>query len=289
VDAGDDALHSNGSMAIYSGEIYLVSGDDGIHADTSLEVNGGNIDIKGSYEGLESALITINDGNIHIQSSDDGINITSENGEAQFMGRPGQVPEVLGDNFLYINGGYIAVNSGGDGLDVNGPVKMTGGTVIVSGPTANDNGALDYFGIFEVTGGYLLAVGSSGMAQAPSTSSTQNSVLVNLVSTQSAGTLVHIENEGGEDVLTYASPKQFQSIVLCSSALQYGTTYVIYIGGSATGTATDGLYSGGSYTPGSQVDVFTISGVVTMLGSGGGFPSGPGRPGGMVPGNMPNG
>jgi hypothetical protein len=155
--------------------------------------------------------------------------------------------------------------------------------------TANDNGALDYLGAFEVTGGYLLAVGSSGMAQAPSTSSKQNSVLANLASAQPGGTLVHIETEGGEDILTYVSPKQFQSVVLCSSALQDGTTYIIYTGGSATGTATDGLYSGGSYTPGGQVNTFTVSGPVTLLGSSGGFPGGPGGPGGIGPGNMPNG
>jgi hypothetical protein len=101
--------------------------------------------------------------------------------------------------------------------------------------------------------------------------------------------LVHIETEDGEDILTYISPKQFQSVVLCSSALQDGTTYIIYTGGSATGTATDGLYSGGSYTPGSQVDTFTVSGLVTTLGSSGGFQGGPIGPDGMGPGNMPNG
>ena len=163
---------------------------------------------------------------------------------------------------------------------------MTGGTIIVSGPTANDNGALDYYGTFEVTGGYQLAVGSSGMAQAASASSTQNSVLVNLASVQAAGTIVHIEAEDGEDTLTYTSPKQFQSVVLCSPALQEGTTYVIYTGGSATGTVTDGLYSGGSYTPGTQIDTFTIAGTVTMIGSGGRFQGGPGGPGQRI---MPGG
>jgi lipopolysaccharide export system protein LptA len=286
VDACDDALHSNGSLAIYSGETYLVSGDDGIHADTSLVVDGGNVEIKGSYEGMESAHVTINEGNIHIQSSDDGINVKGENGEDQFMRPPGQVPEAAGDNFLIINGGYIAINASGDGLDINGSIKMTGGQLTISGPTANDNSALDYYGTFEITGGYLVAAGSSGMAQAPSLSSTQNSVLVNLASAQAAGTIIHIETEDGEDILTYTSPKPFQSVVLCSLALQDGTTHVIYTGGSATGTATDGIYSGGSYTPGSQIDTFTISSTVTTIGSGGGFQGGPGGRGQR---DIPNG
>lgn len=35
-------------------------------------------------------------------------------------------------------------------------------TVIIKGPTANNNGALDYTGYFQINGGYLVAVGSAG-------------------------------------------------------------------------------------------------------------------------------
>ena len=67
--------------------------------------------------------------------------------------------EESGDNHLIINGGYIVVDATGDGFDVNGPIEMTGGTVIINGPTVFYNGALDYAGDFRVTGGYLVAVG----------------------------------------------------------------------------------------------------------------------------------
>jgi hypothetical protein len=96
------------------------------------------------------------------------------------------------DNYLKINGGYVTVNSGGDGIDVNGPVTMTGGVAIVNGPTDNGNGALDYTGSFKVSGGTLIAFGSVGMAEAPGTTSTVNSVMVNLTTVQQAGIMVHI-------------------------------------------------------------------------------------------------
>lgn len=48
-------------------------------------------------------------------------------------------------------------------------------------------------------GGTLIAAGSSGMAQAPSTESTQNSIKVTLAA-QIANTLVRIESEDGEEI-----------------------------------------------------------------------------------------
>ncbi|MEZ4525587.1 MAG: carbohydrate-binding domain-containing protein [Desulfobacterales bacterium] len=115
----DDTIHSNGTIAIGNGTFALSSGDDGIHADTSLEISGADIVVLKSYEGVESQNITINSGNIHIVSSDDGVNVA---GGVDGSGQPGWpggfVP--AGDYWLYVKGGYIVVNAGGDGIDVNG-------------------------------------------------------------------------------------------------------------------------------------------------------------------------
>jgi hypothetical protein len=278
IDSSDDAVHSNDSLTISGGSILLASGDDGIHSDSTLEINGGDLCITKSYEGIESALIAINDGHIRIVASDDGINAAGGNDGSSMNGRPGQNRfDLSGNRHLYVNGGYIAVDAIGDGLDINGPIDMTGGAVIVNGPTANNNGALDYAGAFNITGGFFVAVGSSGMAQAPSMSSTQYSVMYNYESPQAAGTMVHIETQEGKEILTFVPTKTYQSVVLSSPELENGATYVIYSGGSSTGTVTDSLYSGGTYAAGTQVASLTISGMVTGAGSrGGGFPGGPG-------------
>ncbi len=281
INAADDALHSNGSLSINGGVLTLASGDDGLHADATLTINGGELNLTQSYEGIESAAITINGGNIHLIASDDGINAAGGADGSAVDGRPGQDPfAASGNYYLYVNGGYLYVDAGGDGIDANGAIEMTAGTVIVNGPTNNGNGPLDYLGTFNITGGYLVAVGSAGMAQAPSASSTQYSVLQNLTSPQAAGALVHIATASGEDVLTFMPTKAYQSVLFSSPALQNGETYTLYVGGSASGAATDGLYTGGMYTAGSQVTSFTISSIVTGA-TGGGF-RGPG--GGMRPG-----
>ncbi|MFN2220351.1 MAG: carbohydrate-binding domain-containing protein [Anaerolineae bacterium] len=281
----DDAVHSNGTITIDGGDLVIASGDDGVHADTALVINGGNLNITESYEGLESASITINDGTIRLISSDDGINTSSGSGSDAAGGmpmtqrRPGGFES--GNNSLYINGGYLAVDAGGDGLDSNGPIEMTGGVVVVNGPTSNGNGALDYLGSFNISGGYLVAVGSAGMAEAPSTNSTQYSVIFNMPSSLPGGTMIHIESESGKEVLSFVPTKAYQSVVFSSPDLENVETYVVYAGGESTGTATDGLYAGGNHSGGTQVTSFTISGMVTGAGSqmggfrGGGRPPGP--------------
>jgi len=279
IDALDDALHSNGSLTIEGGAFTLASGDDAIHADEMILINGGTIDILRSYEGIESAVIVINAGQIHIVASDDGINAASGNagGGMPMGGRPGQGGAGLdGGNRLEIHGGYIVVDAGGDGVDVNGSILMTGGTLLVNGPTVNMQGALDYDQGFTMTGGFLVAVGSAGMAQAPDASSTQPAVMINLPSVLAAGTPVHIEGDGGS-VLTFVPSKQYQSVVLSSPELERGSTYTVYTGGNATGTVTDGLYTDGTYTPGTQAASFTISEIVTRVGTAGGGMTGRGR------------
>ena len=295
ITALDDGLHSNVSIVINDGTFEIESGDDGMHADAELTINNGEINITGSYEGIESAVITINGGQIDITASDDGINVSGGvegSGMIGFAGRPGmpggqppampggqqpnkpagRQPDAFAANnnyFLYINGGSIVVDALGDGLDINGAIKMTSGQVIVNGPTEQMNGALDYGAGFEITGGLLVAAGSSGMAQAPDTSSSQNSVLVNLTATQQAGTLFNIRSSAGEDLLTFAPVRDYQSIVFSSPALTTDDSYTIYLGGGASGSVQAGLYESGAYTQGIQYEQFTVTDVVTMIGTAG--------------------
>lgn len=308
INSADDAIHSNGDITINGGTYTLLTGDDGMHADSSLTINNGQININQSYEGLESAVTTINGGDINIIASDDGINVAGGKDasgwgqgidqwmnpempqgtapDAQQMPQPGQRGGIRagrgggpgqdafalsGNYFLYINGGNVHVDASGDGIDVNGSIEMKGGVVLVNGPTEQMNGALDCIGSFNISGGYLIAVGSVGMAEAPDESSSQNSVLVNIQSTLQAGTLVHVQNSYGEEVLTFAPTKPYQSVVFSMPALHQGETYEIYFGGSSTGDQEYGLFQGGSYTPGIQYGSITISSIVTMLGGGVGF------------------
>ncbi len=262
IDSLDDAVHSNNSITITGGDLTVATGDDGIHADTSILTKGGNIHVTKSYEGIESKSITIADGDINVNAVDDGINIGGGNDSS---GKDFASTENAEDNLLSIVGGYVYVNALGDGLDSNGSISMTGGTVLVSGPINNNNAPLDYDQSFEISGGLLIAAGSSGMALATSEQSTQNAIMMTYPETQSAGTLVHLEDSNGNTVVTFAPEKDYQSVVISSPQLTKDASYTLYSGGTSTGSESNGLYSDGDYQGGTSVVEFTISDIVTWL------------------------
>ncbi len=195
IDSSDDAVHSNSTIAISGGTLDISSGDDGVHADEALIISQCAMAIAKCYEGLESADITIKGGEIHIVSTDDGINIAG-GADSSAMNRPGANSFAQSSGGLTITDGYIDINASGDGLDSNGTIKQTGGTVLVNGPTNNGNGALD-FSSYDISGGLLIAAGSSGMAQAPDGTEEQPVISVVFSQVQSAGTLVSIVGTGG--------------------------------------------------------------------------------------------
>ena len=243
VEARDDAINCDGELTISGGVLRLAAGNDGIHSDGKLTVAGGDVQLSRSFEGLEGAVIVISGGRVQLVSSDDGVNVANDRFGAE--------------TYMAIRGGTLIIDAAGDGLDSsNSPVEMSGGTVIVHGPTMRGNGPIDYDHSFRVTGGLLLAAGSASMSQAPSPSSTQNSVRVNLPTMHPGNTPVRIATASGEPVLEFTPAKAYQSLVVSSPKLRQNETYVVYLGGADGGGGTEAAR-------------FTVSSAVTAVGSGG--------------------
>ena len=78
-----------------------------------------------------------------------------------------------------------------------------------------------------MTGGFLVAAGNSGKAEASYESSSQYAVLLNLSSTQPVGTQIHIQTSDGEEILAFAPTKVYESIAFSSTALASGSTYEV--------------------------------------------------------------
>jgi hypothetical protein len=286
INSGEDALHSSGGLHVNGGDVHINAGDDGIHAEVSIAIAGGTIDIAKSNEGIEAPTVVISEGKTSVVSSDDGVNISSGDAEAAGGGGPGgpggNQSGAASTNKLTISGGNLTVDSKGDGLDSNGSIAMTGGTVIVNGPIENNNGSLDYDGTFEMTGGFLVAAGSSGMAQATSEKSTQSGVLMTYTKTQQAGAIVHLEDSEGNTIITFAPSKNYQSVFVSSPTIKKDAAYTLSSGGTSTGSQENGLYDGGEYQGGTKVVDFTTSTVITWLSESGvtAARSGMGGPGG---------
>lgn len=277
IDSLEDALHSDQNLSISSGKITISTGDDGIHGGADVAINGGTIDIQKSLEGIEGINVTIADGNIHLQAEDDGVNI---NGGSSDFEMPGMGKNASGtsektatadeettteDGQLLIEGGYLLVNANGDGLDSNTSIKMTGGTVLVYGPTSSGNGSLDYNKSFIIEGGILVASGSSGMVQGVSEDSTQKAMVMTFPEFQESGTAVYVEDSNGKQVFAIAPEKQFQTILISTPDLQSEQSYTLNSGGVLTGKNTHGLYESAEYKKGSLSVDYTLSNVMTYL------------------------
>lgn len=242
--ANDDGLHSNGSLTVEKGELTIDAKDDGIHAAGQLMVNDGTVNINNSSEGIEGQYIIINSGDISIVSTDDGMNATdssvseqnasdikSDISKADISTQGEMMDSKSSDCSITINGGNITVNAAGDGIDSNGDIYVNGGIIYVNGPTNNGNGALDCGdnnNRIVVTGGTLLAIGSSEMAEFPSSDSTQY-ILGFTPERQDSNTVIKIKDSKDNVIFDYTSLKTFSSICFSSDKLKENETYTLYL------------------------------------------------------------
>ncbi len=263
--AGGSAITSSCVTYFDKATATIAAGNDALHSDGETVVRGGVINVSKAYEGIEGANVVISGGQISLITSDDGINGAGGVDSSSMQG-PGQQQKSTAKTEVYSNtltnhfqldGGKVVVNALGDGVDINGSAEITGGLLVVSGPTANNNGALDVDTTFNITGGTVIAVGSSGMAVAPATSSPQASLMGNFASTQAANTILHVVDSSGHVIASFKSPKTYQSIVFSSSEVVKGKAYKIYLGGTMGGTTT------GYYATGGSIDGATLYGSVT--------------------------
>ncbi len=291
IDSLDDAIHSNNTICIEGGNFTLATKDDGIHADIDLAVSAGEITVTKSYEGLESSRIFITGGKIDITASDDGLNAAGGNDSSANQNPFGGFGGPGGDKFgngvgeIVISGGYLLVDSSGDGIDSNGTFALTGGTVLVSGPTNNGNGAFDYDRGASVTGGTLIALGSSGMVQGFSEAENQGAVLVGF-NTVSGGTGIAVCDAEGKTVASFTPKKAYSCMVVTAPALQLNQKYSIYSGATVDSADENGYSVGASISGGTLLGEITLD---TLLYGGSGHGGGPGGgdhgggPGGKPP------
>ncbi|MNM90343.1 hypothetical protein D3C81_1026000 [compost metagenome] len=218
--------------------------DAALYSTSSLTIKGGgNLTITGNNnEGIATEMhLNIEDGNVHVTAVDDGLNANNDNVST-----------------ITVSGGYLYIESGGDGVDSNGTINITGGTVISLSALTDASGGLDADGEVTISGGTVIATGAK--LSVPSSNSSQKSLFVSYDTAQKADTLVSIQNEGN-DILTFAPAKDYQALLYSSSEITEGTTYDIYSGGSATGDLIDGLYSNATYTQGTKIASVTTDSI----------------------------
>lgn len=251
-----DGGESDQDAALYSVPTVIITGT-------------GALDVDATFEGISSTVdIRIEDGDIRVVAGEDGLNANED-----------------GVSDITIAGGSLYVETAeGDGIDSNGTLHISGGSVFTQGAIVDANAGLDADGEISFRGGTVIATGS--MMGIPGDTSTQESVYADLGATQSAGTLVSIQS-GGSEIVTFAPAIDFRTILVSTPELADGVSYDVYVGGSSTSTAVDGVYAAGGYTPGELATSVTTE--LPEAGFGPGRGGRPGGPGGQPPAGGPGG
>lgn len=191
---------------------------------------------------------------------------TSQNGTTgtgqQGMGQPpqGGMPggggggtfEVI-DAAINVSGGHVTVNAEGDGIDSNGVTTLSGGTLIVNGPSQGGNAALDTNGDLLLNGATVLSGSTADMFEAPSTNSTSGYLKLTNSSGFEQGSTVQVADSSGKVVANYKVTKSnVQLVLVSSSSIVKGQSYTAYTTTSAVDSNATSLASGatelGSFT-----------------------------------------
>lgn len=280
IGALDDTIHSNNTCVISGGDLTLSSADDGITVADTLDITGDtSIDIKTCYEGIEAGTINIgmkgsqSGPDIVIYSNDDGINAASKSSTTYVYAEESEEKYTKAtvsssDNVLNVYSGYINVmiaddethtitlpvkngsdntitySADGDGIDCNGSFYAYGGTIVVFGSTSNDNAPIDTDDTYYIgSGATLLAVGSSGMIENPTSVRQAYLCTGSSGSTYSANTAFSIADSSGNVILSICPNKSYSYVLYSSPELTSGDSYTLYSGGSVSGNKlTDSDY-----------------------------------------------
>lgn len=160
-----------------------------------------------------------------------------------------------GECYVRISGGNILIVNenaqDADGIDSNGSVYITGGTILVSLNGNGSNNAIDYGsengGTAEIHGGTIIACGGATMAEDFSKSSTQPSV--SYVGNIAAGSAVALRGANGGTLLEWTVPCVSTYLTLSCPELTLGETYTLSLGDAE--------------------EIVTLASVVTRLGNSG--------------------
>ena len=195
-------------------------------------------------------------GNAQDGKSQNGTTGTGQQG----MGQPpqGGMPggggtfEVV-DAAINVSGGNITVNAEGDGIDSNGVTTLSGGTLIVNGPSQGGNAALDTNGDLLLNGATVLSGSTADMFEAPSTNATSGYLKLTNSSGFEQGSTVQVADSSGKVVANYKVTKSnVQLVLVSSSSIVKGQSYTAYTTTSAVDSNATSLASGatelGSFT-----------------------------------------
>ena len=118
-------------------------------------------------------------------------------------------------------------------MDANGSLTISGGYIVICGPTQGDTATLDFDVSGVITGGTFIGTGASGMMAQTFSDSENQGVFAIQVGGASAGTQFTLSDAKGNVIITHSPELSYAVIILSSPDIQSGETYTITLGTGA--------------------------------------------------------
>ena len=163
------------------------------------------------------------------------------NGAPPQEGKGGMAAGADESAYLLRTGGILTVKADGDGLDSNGALEVSGGEVYVNGPTSDGDSAIDYGdgSTATITGGTVVALGSTGMAEGFGNSSTQGSMLIS--ASGNTGDTVTLSDSSGKVLCSYVAQKGFACVLVSAPGVEQGKSHTLKVGSNSIDVTLDGI------------------------------------------------
>ena len=257
------AIDTEGTVKIIKGTYTLTSGEGkGIQSETYLYIgeDGGSdsdltLTITTNNEGIEAKKIYIYSGTIKIDAEEDGINAASSGTDCDE-----ETVQCSGncECFIVYKGGSLTLTSGEDGIDSNGDITISGGQIVVFAATNTENQPVDQDGLLSISGGTVLAAGSSSMG---GVSATTTQTAKTYTGTINSGAKLVATETGGNEILSLTTPKAANYLYF-----NHDTSFAITLDGTAitltdvaSGSNQGGPGEGGPGAPGNTDTTSTTS------------------------------
>ena len=264
ISSGDDGIRSDTKVTVRSGTVLINTCYEGIEAKI-VEIHDGDITIypeddginaNGGSAGMNQGMFNPMGGsneetagmnmpvNRESEERPEGAETTdqtvsqekpekAENTDAEAESKAAETAEE--ETHVLIAGGRVTIVNeaarDADGIDSNGSVIITGGDIRVSLTGSGTNNAIDYGSesgsTAVISGGTLVASGSSNMAESFDSSSQQVSIMYNISSGMESDTVMTLKDEEGTVLLSETIPCSFSSLILSCPELTIGKTYTL--------------------------------------------------------------
>ncbi len=220
ISDGDVRVITTGTKYSYSNS--LDASAKGIKATGQITISGGDVRVRATggtdSEGIESKTkILITAGNVAVYAYDDALNATS--------------------NITIRGGSVYCYSTSNDGIDSNGTLTVSGGTIVTSGTTAPEEGFDCDQNTFAITEHTKKTKGRT--TTTPTSNSSEQQSIVITTGSPGVGTVYTIM-QGDTHVMSFVVPRAYSqsATILFSSPNLTSASHTLYTGGTVRGGTT---------------------------------------------------